>query len=93
MQETEKAKSKIDSQTVIIAQDLEGKIDSLTAGALPYFNSIFKQLAFVNPRNAAILCEFVTAEHNERNVKLSTRLTHIKIICSLAKFLKHKDFL
>jgi integrase len=48
---------------------------------------------FANTQNADILCEFVTAEHNESNLKLSTRLTHIKIIYSLAKFLKYKDFL
>ena len=65
----------------------------MTVGTLPYFNFIFKQLAFANQENADILREFVTAEHNERNVKLSTRQTHIKIIYSLAKFLKYKDFL
>jgi hypothetical protein len=91
-QEKEEAKSKSRSR-MAVAQDIEAKIDSLTAGALPYFNSIFKQLAFANPENADILCEFLTAEHNERNVKLSARLTHIKIIYSLARFLKYKDFL
>ena len=104
-QETEKAtdtetttinngsSSNIVSDMAIASNDVEGKIDSLTAGALPYFNSIFKQLMFANAQNADILCEFVTAEHNESNVKLSTRLTHIKIIYSLTKFLKYKDFL
>jgi integrase len=75
------------------SQNIQEKIDILTAGALPYYNSIFKQLALANPQNADILYEFVTAEHNERNVKLSTRLTHIKIIYSFARFLRHKDFL
>jgi hypothetical protein len=69
--------SSIVSDMAIASNDIEAKIDSLTAGALPYFNSIFKQLMFANTQNADILCEFVTAEHNESNVKLSTRLTHI----------------
>jgi hypothetical protein len=34
---------------------IEAKIDSLTADALPYFNSIFKQLALATVQNAEIL--------------------------------------
>ena len=87
---TTKSKS---SRSRIIPQGIETKIDSLTAGALPYFNSIFKQIALVNLQNADILCEFITAEYNERNVKFSTRLIHIKIISSFDKHLNYKDFL
>lgn len=72
--------------------ELEKRIDSLTASALPYYNSIFKQLARSNPHNAQIVCDFITAEYNEQNVKLGTRLTHIKIICSFIRYLKYKDF-
>ena len=71
---------------------LEKMIDSLTASALPYYNSIFKQLAASNPQNARIVCDFITAEYNEQNVKLETRLAHIKIICFLLKYLRYKDF-
>jgi integrase len=87
---TTKSKS---SSSRIITPDIETKIDSLTAGALPYFNSIFKQIALVNQQNAEILCEFITAEYNERNVKFSTRLVHIKIISSFDRYLNYKDFL
>jgi hypothetical protein len=69
-----------------IRSDLEEKIDSLTAGALPYFRCIFKQLALVNPQNADILSEFLTAEHTEHNIKLTTRLAHIKIICWFTRY-------
>jgi hypothetical protein len=72
--------------------DLEKMIDSLTASALPYYNSIFKQLAGSNPHNAQIVCDFITAEYNEQNVRLGTRLTHIKIMCSFIRYLKNKDF-
>jgi hypothetical protein len=34
--------------TTTQAQKIEEKIDSLTAGALPYFNSIFKRIHFRN---------------------------------------------
>jgi hypothetical protein len=56
-------------------EDLEMKICSLTEGALPYFRSIFKQMALANPENAKIVCEFLISEYNERNIKLSSRLT------------------
>ncbi len=72
-----------------IRVDLEKKIDSLTAGALAYYNSIFKQLALANPGNADILSEFLTAENTEQNIKLTTRLAHIKIICW---FNRHSDY-
>jgi hypothetical protein len=73
-------------------EDLEMTIDSLTEGALPYFRSIFKQLALANPENAKILCEFLTAEYNECNIKLSSRLTKIKIIYLFNKHLDFKPF-
>jgi len=49
---------------------LEKKIDSITALALPYYNSIFKQLAKSNPDNTQIVCDFITTEYNEQNVNL-----------------------
>lgn len=72
--------------------ELEKRIDSLTASALPYYNSIFKQLARSNLYNAQIVCDFITAEYNEQNVKLGTRLTHIKILFSFIRYLEYKDF-
>jgi integrase len=72
--------------------DLEKRIESLTASALPYYSSIFKKLAKSNPCNAQIVCDFITAEYNEQNVKLGTRLTHIKILCSFMRYIEYKDF-
>src|SRR5215204_788808 len=71
---------------------LEKTIDSLTVSALPYYNSIFKQLAKSNIQNAKIVCDFITAEYNEQNVKLGTRLAHIKILYFFLRYLKYKDF-
>lgn len=67
--------------TVIASSTFELTIDSITAGALGYFNSILKKIAKANPRNAGLLCELMIAEYNERNLKIRSRLTHIKIIC------------
>jgi hypothetical protein len=72
--------------------DLEMKIDSLTEDALPYFRSILKQMALANPENAKIVCEFLIVEYNERNNKLSSRLTKIKIIYLFDKYLVFKPF-
>jgi integrase len=78
--------------TVSLSKDLETSINSLTAGALPYFRNIFRQLALENPQNAGTLCQFLITEHTERNIKLSTRIAHIKIICWFNRFLNYKNF-
>jgi site-specific recombinase XerD len=78
--------------TVSSNKDLERSINSLTAGALPYFRNIFRQLALENPQNADTLCQFLITEHTERNIKLSTRIAHIKIICWFNRFLNYKNF-
>jgi hypothetical protein len=46
------------------SNDLEKKIDSLTAPAPPYYSSIFKKLAESNLNDAMIVCDFLTAEYN-----------------------------
>jgi integrase len=74
------------------ALDLERKIDSLTVDALPYYNSVFKKMLQLNSLNAGILCDFIMAEYISQNIKTSTKLTHIKIICSFSKYLDYRDF-
>jgi integrase len=73
-------------------KDLQTVIHFLTAGALPYFNSIFLKIATANPLNADILCQFLAAEKTESNVKLNTTITHIKIIYLFNRFLDYKHF-
>lgn len=48
-------------------------IESIIAGSLPYYKSIFKQILLANPNNEDILYNFLLAEQNEKNVKLSTK--------------------
>jgi hypothetical protein len=71
---------------------MEERIESLTEGSLPYFKSIFKQMALANPPNARILCEFIVAERHEHNLKLSSILTQIKIIYLFNRYLDYKSF-
>jgi integrase len=71
---------------------LERNIEGIIKGALPYFESIFKQLLSSNPSNAMLLYNFLLVEQNEKNVKLSTKTTHIKVIYLFNRFLHFKDF-
>jgi hypothetical protein len=67
--------AKINNDTI---SDLEKKMDHLTKGAPQYFRSIFMKMADANLHNAKTLCEFISVETNEYNLKLSSRLTKIK---------------
>ena len=59
-------------------QSLEKNIENIIPGSLPYFQSIFKQMLWANQQNADTLYTFLFREHNERNVKLGTKITYIK---------------
>jgi hypothetical protein len=73
--------------------ELDKKIFSITKGAstLAYFN-YFKNMASTNLQNANILYNFIITEQNHTNVKLSTRLSYIKVICLFNRYLSYKDF-
>jgi site-specific recombinase XerD len=49
-------------------------------------------MALVNPLNASILCEFIVAERDEHNLKLSSILTQIKIIYLFNRYLDYRSF-
>ena len=49
-------------------------------------------MASVNIQNANILYNFIITEQNHTNVKLSTRLSYIKVICLFIRHLSYKDF-
>jgi hypothetical protein len=66
--------------------EIEEKIKSLTSDALPYYNSIFRNLYFAKRQNAKIVCDFITAEVNNQNITRSTKLTHVKILCWFSKY-------
>jgi integrase len=72
--------------------DLENKIDQLTKGAPQYFKSILLKMANANAQNAKTLCDFIFIETSERNLKLSSSLTKIKILCLFNRYLNYKQF-
>ncbi len=63
------------------------KIDSITKScSKPYFNTILKKLAVANYENADTICEYITAEETELNIKNSTKEAKIKVITWLSNF-------
>jgi vacuolar-type H+-ATPase subunit C/Vma6 len=68
------------------------KIDLLTADALPYYNSLFKNVFQKNKQNAKIICDFIISEIDNQNIKVSTKLTHLKVLCWFSKYLNNKEF-
>jgi hypothetical protein len=76
-----------------VGLELEKKIYSITKGASSsaYFN-YFKNMASTNIQNANILYDFITTEQNHINVKLSTRISYIKVICLFNRYLSYKNF-
>src|SRR5918992_4125117 len=71
---------------------MEKEIDRLTLGAPQYFKSIVMKMANANLQNAETVCEFISSETSERNLKLSSRLTKIKILCLFNRHLNYKQF-
>lgn len=75
-----------------VTQALDPRIDCVTANLEPHLKTALIRLAEGNPENCETLCDFITAEQNEINIKDSTRELKIKVTCWLATFLKHKSF-
>jgi integrase len=72
--------------------DFEKKVDHLIEGAPQYFKSIVMKMEHSNPQNAKTLCKFISVETSERNLKLSSRLTKIKILYLFNRYLDYKSF-
>lgn len=87
------AKTSFSSGTITTTNsELERKIIRLTEGSPQYFKSIIMKMANANLQNAQALCEFISSETSERNLKLSSRLTKIKILCLFNRHLHYKQF-
>jgi site-specific recombinase XerD len=76
----------------IIEEDLERKIDTITAYQKSYIKSIFTRMAHANPHNANILHDYIVAQKNEQNIKESTVEGIIKKLVWLSSYLNHKSF-
>ncbi|MFZ0221411.1 MAG: hypothetical protein WAM42_06930, partial [Candidatus Nitrosopolaris sp.] len=68
------------------------QIDSITENQPNYIIRSYKQMAEVNPDNAAIIYDYVSAEQTEINIKESTKGDKIKKLCWLSKYLNHKSY-
>ena len=76
-----------------VGLELEKKIYSITKGASSSaYSNYFKNMASTNIQNANILYDFITTEQNHINVKLSTRISYIKVICLFNRYLSYKNF-
>lgn len=71
---------------------IEGMIDQITKGATQYFKSIVTKMANANLQNTQTLCEFISVETSEHHLKLSSKLTKIKILYLFNRYLDYKQF-
>jgi hypothetical protein len=55
---------------------LEKNVESIIAGSLHYYKSIFKLMLLANPQNANTLYDFLLIDQNEKNAKPGTKTTH-----------------
>ncbi|HEX7141356.1 MAG TPA: hypothetical protein VF222_02640 [Nitrososphaeraceae archaeon] len=70
-----------------LSLELEKKIYSITKGASSSaFFKYFKNMASANIQNTNILYDFIITEQNHTNVKLSTRISYIKVICLFNRY-------
>jgi len=74
-------------------KELEGKIDSVTRyNSKPYFGQALKRLAAINPENAGVICDYISAEQTDINIKESTKEGKIKVLIWLSNYLANKSF-
>ncbi|MFY9798700.1 MAG: hypothetical protein WAJ93_23680, partial [Candidatus Nitrosopolaris sp.] len=85
-----KATSPIPPNTALI--QLLKQIDSIAENQPNYIIRLYKQMAEVNPDNAAIIYDYIIAEQTEINIKESTKGDKIKKLCWLSKYLNHKSY-
>jgi hypothetical protein len=69
---------------IILPEELERKINSITEHQRGNIRSIFLTMAQINPTNAAILYDYLVAQQNELNIKESTKESTIKRIIWLS---------
>ncbi|MFY9796857.1 MAG: hypothetical protein WAJ93_14315, partial [Candidatus Nitrosopolaris sp.] len=63
------------------------QIDSITENQPNYIIRSYKQMAEVNPDNAAIIYDYIIAEQTEININESTKGDKIKKLCLLSNYL------
>jgi integrase len=76
----------------ISLKTLSEKIDSVTQYQPNFIKKNVRALAAESFENADVICDYITAEKNEINIKESTKVGKIKCLIWLSKYLKHKPF-
>jgi integrase len=67
------------------------RIDSLTKSCTKqYFNKILKNLAITSINNANTLCDYISSEETEINIKNSTKEVKIKVLVWLSNYHNNK---
>jgi hypothetical protein len=69
-------------------ENLDLLIDRITYCSKPYFNKALKRMATTNQENCMIICEYISSEVTELNIKQSTREGKIKVLVRLSTFLR-----
>lgn len=72
--------------------ELKNKINDVTKYQDKYVKKILNRLAENSTENTSIICDFITAEKNEINIKESTKEWKIKNLILLSRFLNNKSF-
>jgi hypothetical protein len=74
-------------------QSLINRINSLTRSCTkPYFNSILTKLAKENLENSVTICDYISSEETELNIKNSTKEGRIKVLIWLSNYHDDKKF-
>jgi integrase len=71
---------------------LQSKIEHVTKYQNRYVRKMLNGLSEDIPENTNIICDFITAEQNEINIKESTKEWKIKNLILLSRFLNNKSF-
>jgi hypothetical protein len=77
------------SKNIDTINGLEEKIHSITQYQKQYIRKILGNLGQVNGRNANVICEYISAEQNEINIKESTKEGNISTVLRSPKTLTH----
>jgi hypothetical protein len=79
------------SLTIDYSSELVKKIDYVTQhNSTAYYRSALKKLSAGNPENATIICDYITAEQTQLNIKESTKEGKIKVLIWLSGYFENK---
>jgi integrase len=82
----------IQSDDGSLMQTLAEKIHLISRYQRPYIAKSLKRMALESPFNIRVICDYITAEQNEINIKESTKEGKIKCLIRLSSYLNHKPF-